>query len=131
MAIATIVVLLFLFNRMMNVISMMDNFDTNVISTQVGTLLYPYFEQVAVMMSSAADQEHSIFLFLSMAVTILPAQNCKGLYFTAYHPVWMMVCLVRHVHNPTRLADLYINVDNDVYFPNDEDVYFHSDDVHN
>jgi hypothetical protein len=39
MTMAIIVVLLFLFNRMMNVISMMDNFDANVISTQSWTIM--------------------------------------------------------------------------------------------
>jgi hypothetical protein len=50
MAIATIAVLLFLFNRMMNVISMMDNFDANVISTQGGTMMPQYVKDVAAMM---------------------------------------------------------------------------------
>jgi hypothetical protein len=60
MAIATIVVLLFLFNRMMNVISLMDNFDTNVISTQGGTIIPQYMETVAAyygcMMNITADK---------------------------------------------------------------------------
>jgi hypothetical protein len=63
MAIATIVVLLFLFNRMMNVISMMDNFDANVISTQGGTIIPQYhMETVAVycgcMMNITADKHY-------------------------------------------------------------------------
>jgi hypothetical protein len=47
MAIATIVVLLFLFNRMMNVISMMDNFDANAISPQEVTMLFESMNTVA------------------------------------------------------------------------------------
>jgi hypothetical protein len=62
MAIATIVVLLFLFNRLMNVISMMDNFDTNVISTQGGAIIPQYMETVAVyygcMMNITADKHY-------------------------------------------------------------------------
>jgi hypothetical protein len=101
MTIATIVVLLFLFNRMTNVISMMDNFDTNAISPQEVTMLFESMNAVAVvMMNLTADKQKSIIL-ISMAVTILPAQNCKGLYFTVDHLVGMMVWLIRHVHNPT------------------------------
>jgi hypothetical protein len=51
-------------------------------------------------MTLTADK-HKSNIPLSMAVTILPAQNRKGFYFMADHPVWMMVCLVPHVHNPT------------------------------
>jgi hypothetical protein len=40
------VVLLFLFNRMMNVISMMDNFDSNSISTQEATVLIAFIQHV-------------------------------------------------------------------------------------
>jgi hypothetical protein len=69
-----------------------------------------------------------------MAVTILPVQNCKGLYFMADHPVWMMVCLVRHVHNPTRLAN-HFSVDLTQtmmsIFPMTRMSIFHSDDVYN
>jgi hypothetical protein len=50
------------------------------------------------VMNLTADKQKSVIL-LSMAVTILPEQSCKGLYFMADHPVWMIVCLVRHVHN--------------------------------
>jgi hypothetical protein len=83
MAIATIVVvLLLLFNRMMNVISMMDNFDANVISPQEVTMLFESMYAVApvVVMNLTADKQKSI-IFLSMAVTILPARNCKGLFY--------------------------------------------------
>jgi hypothetical protein len=80
MTMATIVVLLLLFNRMMNVISTMDNFDANAISPQEVTMLFESMNAVAVMvMNLTAEKQKSIILF-SMAVTILPAQNCKGLY---------------------------------------------------
>jgi hypothetical protein len=59
---ATIVILLFLFNRMMNVISMMDSFDTNVISTQGRTIIPQYMETVAFycdcMMNITADKHY-------------------------------------------------------------------------
>jgi hypothetical protein len=72
----------------------------NVHHAQV-TMLFESMDAVAVVvMNLTANKQKSIIL-LSMAVTILPAQNCKGLYFMVDHPVWMMVCLVRHVHNPT------------------------------
>jgi hypothetical protein len=88
MAIATIVVLSFLFNRMMNVISMMNNnFDASAISPQEVTMLFESMNAVAVVvMNLTADKQKSIIL-ISMAVTIFPAQNCKGLYFMADHPV--------------------------------------------
>jgi hypothetical protein len=66
MAFATIVVLLFLFNRMMNVISMMDNFGANVISTQGGTIMLQYMKDVAAAMmhidsrSRQAEKQYSI-----------------------------------------------------------------------
>jgi hypothetical protein len=47
MTMATIVILLFLFNRMMNVISMMDNFDANAISPQEVTMLFESMNAVA------------------------------------------------------------------------------------
>jgi hypothetical protein len=60
---ATIVVLLFLFNRMMNVISMMDNFDANVISTQGGTSM-PHFMtdmMAATMMHIDSHSRQALF----------------------------------------------------------------------
>jgi hypothetical protein len=44
---AIIVVLLFLFNRMMNAISMMENFDTNAISPQEVSMLFESINTVA------------------------------------------------------------------------------------
>jgi hypothetical protein len=66
MAIATIVlVLLFLFNRTMNVISMMDNFDANVISPQEVTMLFESMDAVAVVvmnLTANKQKKHSFII---------------------------------------------------------------------
>jgi hypothetical protein len=66
MAIATIVVvLLLLFNKMMNVIFMMDNFDANAISPQEVTMLFESMNAVApiVVMNLTADKQKALFYF--------------------------------------------------------------------
>jgi hypothetical protein len=102
MTVATSVVLLSLFNRTMNVVSMVDTCGDTAISTHAGiTQPQSSMETLAgVVMNLTADKQKSVIL-LSMALTILPEQNCKGLYFMADHLVWMMVCLEQNVHNPT------------------------------
>jgi hypothetical protein len=67
MAIATIVVLLFLFNSMMNVISMMDNFDSNSISTQEANMIIMFIQHVTTVMvrnrtgPSSAELQRTFF----------------------------------------------------------------------
>jgi hypothetical protein len=98
--------LLLLFNRTMNVISMVDTCGDTAILTRTGTTQPQSMETVAGVVMNLTDQQDKIIL-LSMAVTILPMQNCNGLPFMADHLVWMMVCLEWNIHNPTRLADLF------------------------
>jgi hypothetical protein len=99
-------VLLPLFNRTMNVVSMVDTCGDTAISTRAGTTQPQFMATVAGIVMTLTDQQATIIL-LSMAVTILPTQNCNGLPFMADPPVWMMVCWERNVQNPTRLANLF------------------------
>jgi hypothetical protein len=109
MAIATIVVLLFLFNRMMNVIFMTDNFDANVISTQGRTIMPQYMKDMMAAMMHIDSHSRQAEKQYSSIINGSDHSSCTELQrtlFMADHPVWMMVCLVPHVHNPTRLVDL-------------------------
>jgi hypothetical protein len=90
----------------MKVVSMVDTCGDTAISTHEGTTQPQSMKTVADIVLNLTDQQDKIIL-LSMAVTILPAQNCNGLHFMADHPVWMMVCLEQNVHNPTRLANRF------------------------
>jgi hypothetical protein len=63
MAIATVVVLLFLFNRMMNVISMMDNFDSNSISTQEATVLIAFIQHVTTVAQCEQQTQTRAFFY--------------------------------------------------------------------
>jgi hypothetical protein len=58
MTMATIVVLLFLFYRMLNVISMMDSFDANAISPQEVTMLLESMNAMAVMVMNLTADKH-------------------------------------------------------------------------
>jgi hypothetical protein len=63
----------------------------NVTSTQGGTILPQYIEPVKVMVMNLTDNKQDSIILLSMAVTILPVQNCNRLHILVEHPVWMLV----------------------------------------
>jgi hypothetical protein len=90
----------------MNVVSMVDTCGDTAISACAGTAQPQSLETMAGVVMNLTEQQDKTIL-LSMAVTILPMQNCNGLPFMADYLVWMMVCLERNVHNSTRLANLF------------------------